>query len=352
LVDGEGILNRDGWMTLLFLASMHTVGRTQDVQHRDAIKGFKNKGSWSVFIQENPQEIPKLWMKVLDDYLQGQFYGSQYEAWMMRFVTIYRFARWMEEYADSWMSIKQQPERFSLEDVLNTATSVVHAGGGISAPILSRTLGIGANFMLRELVRNGALNNAAAIISSEHCFVPHLRVRQLLNKLEMQLDEDSADINQSKEIYDFISNHLGKDKGTFDFCFDIPFQIISRDLQLQQQLFSNTLIESNFVPIDGLMDSPAWAWDLLEKIPFFVNLVKTNGLPEPVVGYELDDTNGQILLELAWEAKKVGVVIGDEYECWNQIQVAQSLGWQVFTVDELEEELDRFLECLFKKDTV
>ena len=162
----------------------------------------------------------------------------------------------------------------------------------------------------------------------------------------MQLDEDSADINQSKEIYDFISNHLGKDKATFDFSFDIPFQIISRDLQLQQQLFSNTLIESNFVPIDGLMNSPAWAWDLLENIPFFVDFVKTNNLPEPIVGYELDDTNGQVLLELelAWEAKKVGIVIDEAYECWDQIQVAQSLDWQVFTVDELEDELDRFLD--------
>ena len=53
-------------------------------------------------------------MKVLDDYLQDQFYGSQYEAWMMRFVTIYRFARWLDEYADSWLSIKQQPKLNSL----------------------------------------------------------------------------------------------------------------------------------------------------------------------------------------------------------------------------------------------
>lgn len=334
-------------MTLLFLASLHTVGRTQDVQHRDAISNFKNKGWWSVFIQEEPEAIPEQWMKVLDEYLQDQFYASEYDAWMMRFVTIYRFSRWLDEYADSWLAIKYQSAKFSLEDVLNTATSSVHAGGGVSAPRLSRTLGIGANFMLRELVRNGVLNGASAIVSSEHCFVPHLRVRQLLNELGMQLDEEHAYMNQSQKIYEFISLHIGKEKAIFDFSFDIPFQIISRDNQLQGQLFSNTPIKPSFVPIDGLRDSPAWAWDLLDNIPFFVALVKDNNLPVPTVGYELCDSDGSVLLELelAWENNKVGIVVSDEDENWRVIQMVKSFGWQVFTLDELEDGLAQFLAC-------
>jgi hypothetical protein len=245
------------------------------------------------------------------------------------------------------MAVNNQSEQFSLEDVLNPATSSVYAGGGVSAPRLSRALGIGANFMLRELVRNGVLDGASAIVSSEHCFVPHLRVRQLLNELGMQLDEEHAYINQSQEIYEFISFHIGKEKAIFDSSFDIPFQFISRDIQLQQKLFSNTPIESNFVPIDGLMDSPAWAWDLLENSPFFVALVKDNNLLEPTVGYELCDSDGSVLLELelAWEHNKVGVVINDDDQYWDVIKIVQELGWHVFTVDELEDGLDQFLAC-------
>jgi hypothetical protein len=347
LFDEDEVLNRDGWMTLLFLASLHTVGRTQDVQHRDAIKYFRDKGWWQIFTQETPEESSVQWMSVLDEYLQDQFYVNQYDAWMMRFVTIYRFARWLDEYADSWLAIKYQSAKFSLEDVLNTATSSVYAGGGVSAPRLSRTLGIGANFMLRELVRNGVLNGASAIVSSEHCFVPHLRVRQLLNELGMQLDEEHAYINQSQKIYEFISQYIGKEKAIFDFSFDIPFQIISRDFQLQRQLFSNTPIKSSFVPIDGLRDYPAWAWDLLDNIPFYVALVKDNNLPVPTVGYELCDSDGSVLLELelAWEHNKVGVVINDDDQYWDVIKIVQELGWHVFTVDELEDGLDQFLAC-------
>jgi len=345
LIDSNETIDRDGWMILLFLGSLNTVGRTKDAQHREAIRYFKSEGWWNVFIQENPQEAPEQWMQILDKYLQDQFYGSQYESWMMRFVTIYRFARWLDEYADAWLSIKQQSTKFSLEDVLNTATSQVHAGGGISAPVLSRTLGIGANFILREVVRHGVLNSASAIVSSEHCFVAHKRVRELLNRLGMNLDEDVASSSQSQDIYKFISHYLGKDQATFDFSFDIPFQIIARDILLQEQLFCNTLIESNFDINNELMKAPAWAWDLLDNIPFYVALVEDNHLTEPIVGYELNDPDGIVLLELelAWEQDKVGVIIDDEF--WKEIQRAQEFDWQVFTIDELkeEDELVRFL---------
>ena len=110
-------------------------------------------------------------------------------------------------------------------------------------------------------------------------------------------------------------------------------------------MFSNTPIKPNFVPIDVLIDSPAWAWDLLDNIPFFVALVKENNLPEPIVGYELCDSEGSVLLELelAWENNKVGIVVSDDDEYWDTIQIVQALGWQVFTVDELEDGLDQFL---------
>jgi hypothetical protein len=112
-------------------------------------------------------------------------------------------------------------------------------------------------------------------------------------------------------------------------------------------LFSNTPIKSSFVPIDGLRDYPAWAWDLLDNIPFYVALVKDNNLPVPTVGYELCDSDGSVLLELelAWEHNKVGVVINDDDQYWDVIKIVQELGWHVFTVDELEDGLDQFLAC-------
>jgi hypothetical protein len=347
LFDEDELLNRDGWMTLLFLASLHAVGRTQDVQHRDAIRNFKSKGWWNVFIHKEPEAIPEKWMKVLDEYLNDQFYSSNYDAWMMRFVTIYRFARWLEEYSDIWMAINNQSEQFSLEDVLNPATSSVYAGGGVSAPRLSRALGIGANFMMRELVRNQVFNSVIPIIGSEHCFVPHLRVRKLLNEIGMTLNEEQADINQSQEIFYFISSHLDKSKATFDLSFDIPFQIISRDEQLKQQLFKNDPINVAFVSSDSLIDAPAWAWDLSSKVRFFIDLINDNDLPDPCVGELICNDDGSCLLELelSWKEQKIGIVL-DENEDYFRISLkVQDLGWQVFSVDELEFDLDQFLSC-------
>jgi len=348
IIDEQNSIDRDGWMTLLFLGSLHTVGRARDEQHRTAIEHFKDKGWWDVFIQENPQDAPEQWMQVLDEYLQDQLYRSQYDSWMMRFVSLYRFARWLDDYANVWLAINHQTTGFSMESVLNTASSPLHAGGGVIAPQLSRTLGIGANFILRELVRHGVLSNPTAVIfANEHCFVPHLRVRKLMDRLGMALAENVSDTTQSKDIYQFISEHLGKEKATFAGCFDIPLQIIAKDFELESRLFSNTLIESFDNQPARLLDVPNWAWDILGDISSFVDLVIHNNLPEPIVGYELCDSDGSVLLELelAWERQRVGIVVDEADNLWTQVQRGQKVGWQIFTVDELRDELQRFLGC-------
>ena len=341
LDNGENI-NRDGWLTLLLLGALHTVGRAKDVQHRDSIKYFKDHGWWNIFIQENPQDTPEQWMYVLDDYFNTQFHSVQYESWMMRFVTIYRFASWLDDYANIWLALSHHSSRFSLESVLNTANSPLHAGGGSYAPMLSRTLGIGANFILRELIRNNVLGKAAAIVSSEHCYVPTKRVRELMSQVGVKIDEEYAEIAQSKDIYDFIVKYLGKEKATFDLCFDIPFQFIARDPQLEQRLFSNTPLHSSEVKSSSASEMPDWAWDLTENPGYFINLVDQHGLPEPIVGYEILGEDGSVIfeLELAWQEIKVGITLENDYQ---QVMTAQKLGWQIFEVDELEFEMIHFL---------
>ena len=359
-MDEQEEIDRDGWMTLLFIGSLHTVGRTQYQQHRGAIERFKDKGWWDVFAQENPQDTPEQWMQVLDEYLQDQLYSSQYDLWMMRFVNLYRFARWLDDYANVWLAINHQTTAFSMESVLNTANSPLHAGGGVIAPRLSKTLGIGSNFILRELVRHSVLSDTAVIVASEHCFVPHRRVRTLMNKLGMDL-ADSAETTQSKAIYQFIARHLGKEKATFAGCFDIPLQFIARDKELERILFSNTLIKTSSNQPAQLLDVPNWAWDISRDISFFVDLVKHNNLPEPSVGYDLSDSDSRFLLELelAWESQQVGIVVykedeedeeDEEDDFWDRVQSAQKLGWNIFTVDELEDELQRFLNCFHQKE--
>jgi hypothetical protein len=50
-------------------------------------------------------------------------------------------------------------------------------------------------------------------------------------------------------------------------------------------------------------------------------------------------------LELSWKEQKIGIVL-DENEDYFRISLkVQDLGWQVFSVDELEFDLDQFLSC-------
>ena len=86
-----------------------------------------------------------------------------------------------------------------------------------------------------------------------------------------------------------------------------------------------------------------------------MDLVKHNNLPEPSVGYDLSDSDSRFLLELelAWESQQVGIVVYEEDEeddFWHPVQSAQKLGWNIFTVYELEDELQRFLNCFHQKE--
>ena len=65
------------------------------------------------------------------------------------------------------------------------------------------------------------------------------------------------------------------------------------------------------------------------------------------MGELICDNDGSCLLELelSWKEQKIGIVL-DENEDYFQINFkVQDLGWQVFSVDELEFDLDHFLSC-------
>lgn len=108
-----------------------------------------------------------------------------------------------------------------MDMLTNPRANRAFQGGGEDAPSVRRTLGLGANFALRELVRNGILKSPAHFVY-EHCYVPTGQVRAVLLGLGCPLNDSSTPDN-SQQIYTFLIEHLGKDKATFDLSFDLPF---------------------------------------------------------------------------------------------------------------------------------
>ena len=101
-------------------------------------------------------------------------------------------------------------------------------GGGISAPPVHRTLGIGACFVVRELLRLGVVSGDSAPHAC--AYVPTKRLRDLFVRWGYpEFDVPRADVGLSKVIHRILVEHLGVEDARFQGAYDIPLQLVAYD---------------------------------------------------------------------------------------------------------------------------
>ncbi len=80
--------DRREWMKLLILGSLHTLGRTQLVQHRDFLRRCDKKGWLDVFA--DVEQDGRRWIEMLEEYLDDPIGTLDYYLWMKQFVVIFQ----------------------------------------------------------------------------------------------------------------------------------------------------------------------------------------------------------------------------------------------------------------------
>jgi hypothetical protein len=224
-------LQRERWLSLLILAALQTMGRVKPEQHRGFLETCKRRGWMEVFADST--STAERWIGVLDSYLDTQTNESLFYNWVRQFVSIYQIARSLPEYVGVFLDIDKHNGRFDLDEVLIPRAASTQSGGGWDAPPLKSVLGIGACFVVRELVRMGVLTSLHA---HYHAYVGVGRVRNVLVRLGMsELRGEGASYRLSSEIHSFLVDHLGSDRAHFDQCFDLPFLAIAGDSLLQRR---------------------------------------------------------------------------------------------------------------------
>ncbi len=233
--DEFGRIDRKSWMILFTLAHFHTIGRQKDVHHKGFIEMCITRGWWDVFTKEKPEERADEWMNVLEEYINEQVDKSEYELWMNRFPTIYRFSRKLEDYKESFLSLDRMEILPDIKKILKTKAIEIFQGGGISAPPIERSLGIGACFIFRELKRKQILKRNQII---PFCYVPVKRVRDLFQKIGCEGITESDGIYNSKRIHNFLCQNLGEKRSTFLNNYDIPLQVITKEQDLLKMILN------------------------------------------------------------------------------------------------------------------
>ena len=143
---------------------------------------------------------------------------------------LYTIARWLNEYVEI---VQKLPEivrahgPISLQDILRPSFSPAIMPLGIDASPLNRTLGIGTNWMLRELIRQRVYAPQLEPHIAPYCWMPSGRVRRVLGDLGAGVSE-RADKDNSRTIYDFVVRQLDVDRARFEGDYDLPLQLITR----------------------------------------------------------------------------------------------------------------------------
>lgn len=232
---------RRDWFTMFALACFQSLGRTQEAQHRAFLERGQREGWWDELANSRPPRDLDAWIGRLEGWSSSAEVEQTFLPWRRAFVDLYTVARWLEEYVEIIRKLPRIVEHHgpvSLNDILRPSFSPLLGPLGINAAPINRSLGIGLNWMIRELLRNGIYESKDQQRMASYCWAPTKRVRELLQQLGGRVGE-AADKEASRAIYGFVVEQIGADFARFDGDFDLPLQIVTQtnNRQILEQCF-------------------------------------------------------------------------------------------------------------------
>ncbi|MBR7651737.1 hypothetical protein KCX83_05295 [Brucella oryzae] len=248
-------MQREGWFTFFALAILRTLGRTQDGAHRNFITKARQAGWWQEMATVKLPADPGPWLRNLEDFARADAWRIDYPQWRRALADLYVLARWLPDYVDAYLNLPKvlrAEEPISLKDVWRLSASPVWQRRGLEGAPLTQSLGLGANWLIREGLRAGLWRDDDRRRIAPYGWAASRRVRKLC-RAEIDLDlGESGNMDQSREIYDIVKVHLGPDA---DFLgdLDLPMQIISDATHEGQLLIisaRNGFVESDYGDMD------------------------------------------------------------------------------------------------------
>ena len=223
--------DRVAWFTMFSLACFHSFGRTQEGQHRNFVQAGWQEGWWQDLAGSRPPGDVQSWLDRLDQWSAPEQFDQSYLPWRRTLVDLYTVARWLDEYQEIILKLPRIIEDhgvISLDGALQPSYWPPAMRLCIDAAPLNRSLGIGMNWLLREMLREGVYEPSDEYLIEPYCWAPSYRVRELLNALGADIGAQ-ADKEVSRQIFEFVAEHIGKDRARFNGDFDLPLQLITRE---------------------------------------------------------------------------------------------------------------------------
>lgn len=216
----------EAWFTMLALASFQTLGRIQPEQSRAFLMRSIREGWWRnlATVHEDDDLTPfhaplDRWSAPEDD--------EQFMLWRRCLIDLCRIARFLPDYRKLFLKLPTVIRRegpLRLGNYLVPLESAAAAKLQVTAPSIIRSLGMGANWLVRELSRHHVytVDEAAAVAS--HAWGTVARIRRLIGRLGHHA---VPGIDGGRDLHLWVAGLIGEDRARFGGAMDLPLHIIT-----------------------------------------------------------------------------------------------------------------------------
>jgi hypothetical protein len=254
LAGQSGDEGREGWFTFFALGIFRTIGRSGDAQHCNFIAAAQRAGWWGDMASARLPNSPEPWVRQLEEFARADASRIDFAQWRRALVDLYVVARWLPDYVDAVLrlpGIVRQRGPVTLSDAWRLSASPLWQRLGLEGAPLTQSLGLGANWLVREAVRHGVWTGEDATAMHPYGWASTARVRELFSRyLGLDLGPE-AKMDLTSSIYAHVRDKI-RDRASFLGDLDLPLQIVahgSRNDVLQELL-------SGAAPSDFAADPP------------------------------------------------------------------------------------------------
>lgn len=218
------------WFTMFALAIFQNIGRTQDMQGRSFVETGLREGWWSdlaVFAQT--ADIDR-WIERLDAWSDPEAGDQRYLSWRRCLVDLYAVAKYLPEYITLVRALPgaiHEEGVVALESLMRPYQSSIAARLDVTAPSIDRSIGMGMNWLVRELLRHDVFDEVEAVALHPYGWTASARARRLLAHAEIDLPEPGR-MDESRLEYAEILDALDPPRAIFEGDLDLPLQLLAR----------------------------------------------------------------------------------------------------------------------------
>ncbi len=242
------------WFTMFALAIFQTIGRTEPQQNRAFVDTALREGWWNDLASFADTEDLDAWIARLDAWSDPDAGDQTFITWRRCLVDLYAVAKYLPGYI---RLIRALPRAIvaegpvALQSLMRPYQSSIASALAVTAPAIDRSIGMGMNWLIRELIRHDVFDEAEMTALYPYAWNASARARRLLAHAQIELPEPGR-MDETRSEFAEIVAALGPARAIFGGDLDLPLQLIAREDFLSKLLA--TLVSHGLDPRNVLMD--------------------------------------------------------------------------------------------------